>query len=326
MRSGEVDSATRTAVEEHLAGCADCKARLAPATLAMPSSAAVQAVLFPEEIAGVPRGWVYTVVSLGSATLALSIAVVYLMAQPATASATGESARDERRPAREAPVAEALVEREPASAEPARIELAAAPEAPTPAPASATAAPAPAPSSAASVEPSAARDSSAPKARAKAGGETSAPAPAASAPAATAAAPDPPKAAAPEAPAAQAPPKPKDEIEKLLFEAAGPAVEAPPVKEDKSGDEATGLTRSQVMDVMNSLQDKVHECAVQTGKSGTVQVTATVVQTGRVKSVRIAGMFAGTPAGDCVATVVRGAVFPTFVGQPQPVNYPVPLR
>jgi len=315
MRSGEVDSGTRASVEEHLAGCADCKARLAPATVAMPGSAAVNAVLFPEEIAGVPRGWVYTVAALGSATLALSLAVLYLLARPATASdeEPGEPrhvARREVPSAPEPPAApEPVMAAEPASVAPQVVAAAPAVPAPGEAPRS---------------EPAVAGASAA-KARPKASGAGDSPAPAAApAPAPEPAAPA--TVAAPQ-PAAEPEPsaKPKDEIDALLFEAAGAVTAPPPVKEEKS-DEATGLTRSQVVDVMNSIQDKVHACAAQTGKSGTVQITATIVPSGRVKSVRIAGMFAGTPAGDCVATAVRGAVFPTFVGQPQPVNYPVPLR
>jgi hypothetical protein len=316
MQSSQADASARVPVEEHLARCADCRATLGPATVAMSGSAAVSAVLFPEEIAGVPRGWVYTTGALATSTLALAVAVGYLLAQPggvAASPAPRVRTHVAAAPPAEPAVAEAPVAATAPAAEPAP---AVAPPAPTPPPESS-------PAPVATKAPPAGTQNSRPHAR---GAQPSS----APEPASPASAQEPARAAAPPAPAAPepTPAKPRDEIDKLLVEAAGNVTAPPPVKEEKApqADDASVLTRQQVMDAMSAIQPQVHECATLTGKTGIVDIKATIVPSGRVRTVRVAGMFAGTPAGDCVSKAVRGAQFPTFVGQPQPVNYPVPLR
>jgi len=329
MKSGELDPETRHSVDQHLAGCSDCRSLLSTATVAQPpagGSEAVAAVLFPEELAGVPRGWVYAVGALASSTVVLAVAVGYLLSRTAPAEAT------------QTPRSVRVAQIDPEPARPERPAAAAenkAPPAPTPPEESAApepeAAPQAAPEAPTTVAPATPTPSVKPAAKAAkppARTNGTAPEPAASASPPKEATPPPAAKPSEPAPADEPPPKPKDEIEKLLFEAAGTTGKAPPVKDENPPEatDATGLTRKQVMDVMNSIQGEVHQCSVDTGKKGIVNIRATIVPSGRVRTVRVTGMFAGTPAGDCVAKAVRSAVFPTFVGQPQPVNYPVALR
>jgi hypothetical protein len=50
-------------------------------------------------------------------------------------------------------------------------------------------------------------------------------------------------------------------------------------------------------------------------------VKLSVAPSGEVKSAKVTGSFAGTPTGDCVKSVVEGAKFPPWDGNPQTVDY-----
>ncbi|MEK6607891.1 MAG: hypothetical protein AABZ30_09545 [Myxococcota bacterium] len=138
--------------------------------------------------------------------------------------------------------------------------------------------------------------------------------------------------AAPVAPAGE---QPKDELEALLAGALTTDAREPPKKDQPKKETmdldvggATGLGPSQIRDGMSKLQQRVDSCAAKnevTG-GGMVYVQFVIAPSGRVTTARATKKYAGTPVGDCVAEAVKGATFPSFVGDPQSVVYPLPLR
>lgn len=127
-----------------------------------------------------------------------------------------------------------------------------------------------------------------------------------------------------------------DDLESLLEgavtqkEAGGtPAKEEEPAK-DTSGDLdlSTGLAKKQIQSVMARVQPKVRACAAEhevEGPGNVVDVRFTVAPSGRVSAAKLAGKYKGTPVGNCVLEAVKELTFPSFVGEPQSVSYPLPL-
>lgn len=102
-----------------------------------------------------------------------------------------------------------------------------------------------------------------------------------------------------------------------------PAEEEPPPAGDRGG-----LTRADVLNGMEALREAIDRCPREPARIGVVKMT--VAASGRVTGVQLAGGLAGTSAGECVASVARGAVFrpnpreqtviswPLAIGRPSP--------
>jgi hypothetical protein len=67
-------------------------------------------------------------------------------------------------------------------------------------------------------------------------------------------------------------------------------------------------------------------CKVAGTPAGTSKVTVTFVPSGKATQALVAGDFAGTPAGSCIARVFRGAQVPSFSGDSVTVTKSVTLR
>ncbi|HEX2880964.1 MAG TPA: zinc-ribbon domain-containing protein [Polyangiaceae bacterium] len=67
-------------------------------------------------------------------------------------------------------------------------------------------------------------------------------------------------------------------------------------------------------------------CKVAGTPAGTSKVTVTFVPSGKATQALVAGDFAGTPAGSCIARVFRGAQIPSFSGDSVTVTKSVTLR
>lgn len=78
--------------------------------------------------------------------------------------------------------------------------------------------------------------------------------------------------------------------------------------------------RQDVHDAMRSVQDQVRACAGH--RTGTAQITATAVGSGRLNHVLVRGDFSGTPEGSCIARVVRTARLPPFSQRQFEFSYP----
>jgi hypothetical protein len=107
--------------------------------------------------------------------------------------------------------------------------------------------------------------------------------------------------------------------------------EQPPVLRvvPKDSDEQAASTpsetpiRSEVKDALEPLRPAVERCA--NGQHGVVQLDITVVNTGTVTHAVVAGDFAGTPEGSCMALAARGAKFAPFQKPRFRVIYPFAL-
>jgi hypothetical protein len=82
-------------------------------------------------------------------------------------------------------------------------------------------------------------------------------------------------------------------------------------------------TRREVLDALEPLRPAVERCA--NGQHGVAQLDITVVNTGTVTHAVVAGDFAGTPAGSCIALAARGAKFAPFQKPRFRVIYPFAL-
>ncbi len=82
-------------------------------------------------------------------------------------------------------------------------------------------------------------------------------------------------------------------------------------------------TRENVQSALDALRKPVLECAG--GQRGVAEVDLTVASTGAVTHAIVAGDFAGTAAGSCIARVVRGARFAPFSKPRFRVIYPFSL-
>jgi len=82
-------------------------------------------------------------------------------------------------------------------------------------------------------------------------------------------------------------------------------------------------TRREVLDALEPLRPAVERCA--NGQRGVAQLDITVVNTGTVTHAVVAGDFAGTPEGSCIALAARGAKFAPFQKPRFRVIYPFAL-
>ena len=79
--------------------------------------------------------------------------------------------------------------------------------------------------------------------------------------------------------------------------------------------------RDAVLRGLRSVSGPVRACGG--GQHGVANTTVVIAgSTGRVQSARVAGSFAGTPVGSCVARAVRGARFPRFSRSSFSVTFP----
>jgi hypothetical protein len=177
------------------------------------------------------------------------------------------------------------------------------PPAAPPAPATATAEPVPEPAPAASVEPTPVAE--------PATTATAAPEPAVSATtAATARAPSP----------SPAPPKPAAASEPAKTAATAPATKptatAAPIPEPPRG-EATGpFDVAAAKSSLEAAAAQASSCRKPGDPSGVAVVTITFSPSGRVTSANIGGPpFAATPTGGCIASTLRKARVPPFIGE-----------
>jgi hypothetical protein len=82
-----------------------------------------------------------------------------------------------------------------------------------------------------------------------------------------------------------------------------------------------------IVAVMSSLKPAVHECAVQHGGKGVAMMAIVVSgEDGLVQSATMTGSLNGTPTGECVARLVRGAAFPRFKLKQQALAYPITVQ
>jgi hypothetical protein len=81
------------------------------------------------------------------------------------------------------------------------------------------------------------------------------------------------------------------------------------------------LTSQDIRTAMGSVTKRAQACYDKFNQAGTVGVKASVAPSGKITKVTITGAFAGTPTGDCVASVVEGVSFPAWDGAPMTVNY-----
>jgi hypothetical protein len=79
-------------------------------------------------------------------------------------------------------------------------------------------------------------------------------------------------------------------------------------------------TRSQMTTVLSGLNGPIRSCA--NGQTGTAPVAIVIGNDGVVRSANVSGQFAGTPAGECIAGVVRRARFPAFRAPQVNITYP----
>lgn len=69
-------------------------------------------------------------------------------------------------------------------------------------------------------------------------------------------------------------------------------------------------SRQDVIAGLNQLRGELSECSK--GRSGTAEIDLTIASTGAVTYALIAGDYAGTPQGSCIARTIRGAHFEPF--------------
>jgi hypothetical protein len=69
-------------------------------------------------------------------------------------------------------------------------------------------------------------------------------------------------------------------------------------------------SRKDVIDGLNQLRGELGECSK--GRSGTAEIDLTIAGSGSVTYALIAGDYAGTPQGSCIARTIRGAHFEPF--------------
>jgi len=117
----------------------------------------------------------------------------------------------------------------------------------------------------------------------------------------------------------------EDQIDSLLTggvdkKPAAPKMEVAAAVDDGIPDK---LSREQINEGMRSISDKVRSCSRY--GTGTVNVEVTIGNNGKVSSAKPLDAFANTPAGNCVAMMVRTARFPVFKRPTIVLTYPFVL-
>jgi hypothetical protein len=91
-----------------------------------------------------------------------------------------------------------------------------------------------------------------------------------------------------------------------------------------SGELPDTPTRETVQAALDSVRAEVGRCAP-AGQRGVAEVDLTIASNGLVTHAVVAGDFAGTPAGSCIARAVRAARFTPFAKPRFRVIYPFSL-
>jgi hypothetical protein len=87
------------------------------------------------------------------------------------------------------------------------------------------------------------------------------------------------------------------------------------------------LSRSQIASAMSAIKDRVAACYSRHRVPGMAMVRGSVSgERGRLESVSVTGLFAGTPTGACVLAAARKARFPRFSGPSIRIKFPFMLR
>jgi hypothetical protein len=82
-------------------------------------------------------------------------------------------------------------------------------------------------------------------------------------------------------------------------------------------------TREQVTAGFESVRAALSQCAA--GRSGRIEIKATIASTGRIAHALVGGDFKGSVEGSCMARAVREAQFPAFSQARLKVSYPIAL-
>jgi hypothetical protein len=88
----------------------------------------------------------------------------------------------------------------------------------------------------------------------------------------------------------------------------------------------THLSKTDIAAAMDVIRPQVFACYEKFQVPGLAQLSYEVAGNGTVQTIRLAGVFDGTPTGTCVVDAARSARFPTFEGERQQFNYPFFLR
>ena len=103
---------------------------------------------------------------------------------------------------------------------------------------------------------------------------------------------------------------------------------AEPEKPPAAAPAGTCCTRDQVNRVVNASLGKIKACAEADAalKGSTVVVSITIMPSGKVENARAtSSALRQSPQGGCVVQVVQGLKFPTFAGEPLPIQLPLKL-
>jgi predicted Zn finger-like uncharacterized protein len=116
-----------------------------------------------------------------------------------------------------------------------------------------------------------------------------------------------------------------DDLLEAALGGGGGGMAAPMAAPRATGGGGSGLpeqpSRDAVASALRSVAGPVRSCGA--GQRGTANTTIVISgSTGRVQSARVAGQFAGTPVGQCVARAVRAARFPRFSRPTFSVTFP----
>jgi hypothetical protein len=84
------------------------------------------------------------------------------------------------------------------------------------------------------------------------------------------------------------------------------------------------LTRSDIVAGMAEISPRVRLCFDRYKVPGTWTAMVTIVSSGRVSNVHVAGPEPQT--ANCIGDAVAGAIFPPFTGQPTTIAYPYVFR
>lgn len=106
-----------------------------------------------------------------------------------------------------------------------------------------------------------------------------------------------------------------------------PDTQAKPENQNPAQNLPEQLKPSQILENMKSIRDKVDACYAQYQIPGTADVSVTVAgATGQVSVVRVRGIFADTPTGQCVIDAVKELKFPLFRKESITFSYKYELK
>ncbi|MCC6749775.1 MAG: hypothetical protein IT371_19065 [Deltaproteobacteria bacterium] len=86
------------------------------------------------------------------------------------------------------------------------------------------------------------------------------------------------------------------------------------------------LQQAQVKPIMDTVSEDLHTCFDQFGVTGELPTEVVVTPAGQVKSVKVSGALATSPAAKCLERLVRAAPFPKFSGPDARLQWPFALR